>query len=403
MSDEQKPSWLDSVMAATTEAETPRSFIRWAALASISAVVADRVYLDKFYYRLYPNIYVLLIAESGLRKGFAAALAKTLVSIVDVTRVISGRNSIEAIIKDLATTVTRPKRVPITKAHCFIISGELSTTFIENPFTFTILTDLHDGHYHSEGWKYTLKSSGVESLKDISVTMLGAINPPLFQAMISKKDVTGGFIARTIIVRETKRSLKNPLTKAPKKMLDFGELLGHLKSISEVSGKFNWDPEAATFFEKWYESYDPESINDETGTANRIHDQITKVAMLLSLAEGTDLIIRTSHLQEAMNLLEFAVKTAGGITRGQGLTDFGPKIKIVLDEITKAESKKIKRSILLHKYWSDMTSIDLDVIISTLEQSKAIRVVKADGGKDEIYIATDLLLSDLELFSRKPS
>jgi hypothetical protein len=388
-------------MESTAEAETPRSFVRWAALSSIAAVVADRVYLDKFYYKLYPNIYVLLVADSGLRKGFATALAKTLVSLTDVTRVISGRNSIEAVVKTLATTVTRPKRPPLTKAHGFITSGELSTTFIENPFTFTILMDLHDGHYHKEGWDNTLKSSGVEELKNVSVNMLGAINPVLFKAMISKKDVTGGFIARTIIVEETQRACKNSLIRAPKKTLDINELLTHLKTLSTLEGQFVWDPATADYFDEWYQSFNPEKMKDETGTANRIHDQILKVAMILSLAESTELILHKRHIDSAMKLLEKAIRTAGNIGKGQGgLTEFGPKIKLVLDELTKDENHKVRRSYLLRKYWSDMTSPELDVIIITLEQSKAISVKKLGEGRDEVYVATPTLLADLAAFQK---
>jgi hypothetical protein len=392
-------SWIDQVMAATAEAETPRSFVKWAALSAISAVVADRVYLDKFYYKLYPNIYVLLIADSGLRKGFAASLAKLLVSKIDNTRVISGRNSIEAIIKDLSTTVTRPKRAPLTKAHGFIVSGELSTTFIDNPFTFTILTDLHDGHYHSEGWKVTLKSTGVEQLKDISVTMLGAVNPPLFKSMITQKDVTGGFVARCIIVEEKRRALKNALTRAPVVSLNIEELLKHLQEISEVTGQFVWEEEARDFFESWYNKYNPEELSDETGTANRIHDQILKVAMLLSLSESKELVLCIHHITDAMELLNHATATASSIGKGQGLTDFGPKIKLVLEELYNSKEHRVTRSLLLRKYWGDFTSHELDVIVDTLEKAGGIRVDKR-GPRDFLYVASQRLLEDMEVRQR---
>lgn len=343
----------------------------------------------------------MLVADSGLRKGFAASLAKTLVSLADCTRVISGRNSIEAIIKTLATTVTRPKRTPLTKAHGFVVSGELSTTFIENPFTFTILMDLFDGHYHKEGWENTLKSTGVEELKNISVNMLGAINPVLFKSMLQKKDVTGGFIARTVIIEENERSCINSLIKPPKKTLDIMGLAEHLKKLSTLEGQFVWDPETAEHFDKWYVGFNPAKMKDETGTARRIHDQITKVAMLLALAEGTELVLHKRHIDGAMMLLERVIRTAGNIGKGQGgLTDFGPKIKLVLDEITKAEGHKVKRSHILRKYWSDMTSPELDVIVITLEQSKAICIKKLAEGRDELYTATPTLLADLEAFSK---
>lgn len=389
-------NWVDSVMEATAEAESPRAFIRWAALSSIAAVVADRVYLDKFYYKLYPNVYVLLVAKSGLRKGFPAALAKTLVSLVDNTRVISGRNSIQAIIKDLATTVTKPKKAPLTKAHGFIVSGELSTTFIEDPQTLTILTDLHDGHYHTEGWKNTLKGTGVESLKDISLSLLGAINQTHFKDMVKRKDITGGFIARTIIVEETQRALKNPLIVAPKNLLDVQKLVDYLRKLGDINGAFTWEAEAADFYGEWYKTFEPESLEDDTGTANRIHDQILKVAMLLSLARCPELILRRSDIEEAMTLLEKAIETATGVMKGQGESDFGPKIKIVLDELDSREGHTITRSELLRKHWGDFTSIELSIIIGTLEQAKAITVMTK--GKDEHYRATKKLLDEIEAF-----
>ena len=389
-------SWIDDVMAATAESESPRAFLKWAALASIAAVVKDQIYLDKFYYKLYPNIYVLLVAKSGLRKGFPVALAKTLVTIVDNTRVISGRNSIQAIVRDLSTTITKPKCAPLTKAHGFIVSGELSTTFVEDPVVLTILTDLYDGHYHTEGWKNTLKGTGVDSLKDISVNLLGAINQVHFKDMVHHKDITGGFIARTIIVEETKRALKNPLIKAPKKALDVAELIGYLKEISKIEGAFKWSTGAAKYYEDWYATFNPEELEDDTGTANRIHDQILKVAMLISLARDTILILEQQDIEDAMDLLSGAIQAASGIGRGGGESDFSPKVRIVIDELTARKGNKILRSELLRRHWGDFTSIELTVIVITLEQAKAITIKQKP--KDELYIATSLLMEQMEAF-----
>ncbi|KKN65783.1 hypothetical protein LCGC14_0478280 [marine sediment metagenome] len=389
-------NWIDDVMDATLEAESPRSFVRWAALCAISAVMTDRVYLDKHYYKLFPNIYVLLVAKSGLRKSFPPMLAKALVKVVDNTRVISGRNSIQAIIHELSTTVTKPKQSPLVKAHGFIVTGELSTTFIEDPQTLTILMDLYDGHYHQDGWDYTLKGTGKESLKDIAVTLLGAINPPHFKDMVHSKDITGGFIARTIIVEESRRALKNPLIDAPKQRLDTAELVRYLVELSKVEGEFKWSDDAAEFYREWYKTFNPEDMEDDTGTANRIHDQILKVAMLLSLARDTELIYLKEDIQEAMDLLESAIKTAASATRGHGESDFSPKVRIVLEELESSPDHKVKRSELLIKHWGDFTAAELSIVIQTLEGAKA--VTARTVGKDELYTATDTLLDVIEAF-----
>ena len=389
-------TWIDNVMDATAESECPRSFIKWSALCAISAIMTDRVYLDKHYYHLFPNIYVLLVAKSGLRKSFAPELAKRLVKIVDNTRVISGRNSIQAIIHELSMTVTKPKQSPLVKAHGFIATGELSTTFIEDPQTLSILMDLYDSHYHQQGWDYTLKGTGKESLKDISITLLGAINPPHFKDMVHAKDITGGFIARCIIIEESKRALKNPLIVAPKQKLDTAELVRYLTDLSKVEGEFKWSDEAAKFFSEWYMTFNPEDLDDETGTANRIHDQILKVAMLLSLARDKELVYLKQDIKEAMNLLESAIKTATSATRGHGEADFSPKVRIVFYELEAHPDHKVKRSELLQKHWGDFTAAELQIVIQTLEGAKAL--TSRTVGKDEVYTATEIMLKVFESF-----
>jgi hypothetical protein len=126
-------NWLEEILRGTEEAESPRTFFFWSALAAVSAVVKNKVYLDRYFYKLYPNVYVLLVAASGLRKGIPIAMAKALVKEVDNTRVISGRNSVQGIIKDLSITVTSPGKPPLRDACGFIVSGEFSTVDITTP------------------------------------------------------------------------------------------------------------------------------------------------------------------------------------------------------------------------------------------------------------------------------
>jgi hypothetical protein len=86
-------SWVEHIVEEHKEFESPLSFWRWAALAAISAVVKDSVWINRgTMYDLYPNIYVMFHAESGLKKGPPVALAKKLVKEVNNTRIISVRS-----------------------------------------------------------------------------------------------------------------------------------------------------------------------------------------------------------------------------------------------------------------------------------------------------------------------
>src|SRR5207245_598351 len=97
-------NWLTGLINQHAEMETPSTFWRWAALVSISAVMKDQVWLSRGgAYNLYPNIYCILYADSGMKKGPATSLAKKLVKEVNSTKIISGRSSIQGIMKRLGT------------------------------------------------------------------------------------------------------------------------------------------------------------------------------------------------------------------------------------------------------------------------------------------------------------
>ena len=70
--------WLDELVTQHSEFESPLNFWRWSGLASIAAVVKDKVWMPRYLYNLYPNIYVMLHAESGLKKGPPVSMANKL-------------------------------------------------------------------------------------------------------------------------------------------------------------------------------------------------------------------------------------------------------------------------------------------------------------------------------------
>ena len=72
-------NWLDLWMELLHEAETPKNFIYWSGLSDIAGIVRDKVYLRKRLYQLYPNLFVMMIGKSGLKKSFPVSKAKELV------------------------------------------------------------------------------------------------------------------------------------------------------------------------------------------------------------------------------------------------------------------------------------------------------------------------------------
>ncbi len=388
--------WIDDVLKAVDAVETPRSYLRWACLVAISSVVRDNVYLKKQgVYQLYPNIYVLLVGASGLKKSFATNLAKNLVKRVDCTRLIAGRSSIQGIVQDLSLAVTKPGRPPLVKAHGAVINDEFSASLVEDPKTFDILTALYDRHYNDE-WKNMLKQ-GTETLKDVYVTFFSATTPDKFNEMVGIADIRGGFIARTVIVKEMKRAKKNALVDDGGEEVDYAKLAEHLVSISKLSGPFTWVEEARTAFKKWYYELDPES--DETGVLNRIHDTVLKVTMLLSLSRGTDMLLTLEDLEGSMSLLANYMHDVKEVTGGVGKSEFAPKIAQFLKVLTESPEKSVTKATMQRKCWKDFNVYEMDVVVETLITAKAI--TKEQNGSNIVFKATKQLLNDYQYILKK--
>src|SRR5882724_4713958 len=101
-------NWINEILQQHSELESPSSFYFWSSLATISAIVKDNIWINRYIHNLYPNIYVMLHADSGLKKGPSISAAKQMVTMVNNTRIISGRSSIQAILKEMGTAQTAP-------------------------------------------------------------------------------------------------------------------------------------------------------------------------------------------------------------------------------------------------------------------------------------------------------
>src|SRR5215469_9392139 len=296
-------NWLTEVVESFSESEAPRSFWYWSALCAISAVVKDNIFFDKFYYKLYPNIYVLLYADSGLKKGPPINFAHQLVKQVNNTRIINGRSSIQGILKKLGTAETKPGG-HILKSSCgFICSSELASSLVEDKAALTIMTDLYDRNYRAGDWESLLKMESF-SLHDPTVTLFGGINEAHSMEFFTRKDVQGGFFARTFIIHESQAQTVNSLMFQPKVIPDVPKLSNYLKQLAQFKGEILMSEDNRKHFDIYYrnlrEMMRVQHIKDPTGTLNRFDDSILKTAILIALGRHESLTIEREDIDEAI-------------------------------------------------------------------------------------------------------
>lgn len=376
------PNWIDKLIKATEEAETPVSYIYWSGVATISAVIGPNVWINRRgVYKLSPNLFIMLIGESGLGKGLPINISKQLVTKVGSTRVISGRNTIQAIVQELGRTETNEKTgIPAFKdARGYIVSGELSTLLQEDKAALPILTELYDTHFN-EDWKNTTKNSGKDKLDKVNVTLFAGSTPEHFQNVVPETDVKGGFVGRLLTVYAEKRSKINALEDTENEyQFPYEELLEHLRVISLVRGPFQYSPEGKVEWKRWYHEIRGREIHDPTGAVNRLPDNVLKVAMCLSMGDDIDKVIHKKHLEESIEKCMELTIDSRKLTEGKGKSPLGEQTKLVLEVLFRAENHMLTKSHILRRYYGQFDVHDLDKIISTLESADFIECSMVGG------------------------
>ena len=369
-------TWIDKLLSATEESESPRDYYFWAGMAALSAVSANNVYLDRYFYKLWPNVYVILVGRSGLRKGPPIALAKILVEAVENTRVFAGRSSIEAIIAELATARTSQNgHAPITDARGFLVSSEFASFIIQNDSALTILTDLYDRNYYEKEWGYLTRAGGKQSLKEPYLTLLGASNETHFKEVIPQNALGGGFVARTFIIYADKKARSNSLTEKPKNSGVGSELVQYLKAVGQLRGQFEWTIEAKTAYDAWYKEFDAIEFEDDTGTLERFGDSVLKVALLLSLSRGLTLKITDSDIREAIEHCNAFVPGSKKVALGAaGHSASREGTAVVLRHLLEVQGHATSKTKLLQRFWGHFNADELKIIVDSLVVAKAVSI-----------------------------
>lgn len=379
--------WVNELVSQHEELESPKNFWKWSFLAAISAVVKDSIWIPRGgVFNTYPNIFVMLHAESGLKKGPPVNAAKKLVNKVGNTRVISGRGSIQGMLKKIAEGKSSPGGKVISGSTAFICSSELTSSIVEDKAAIKILTDLFDRSYNEGNWESLLKQD-VESfvLKSPTVTMLSATNEAMSEDFLSKAAIQGGFVGRTFIIYEKMSPVVNSLIFPLKSTPNYDLAANYLVLLSQLKGafsplasneesdiynrevkKFNrsiWFSETGFIYDQWYEDFCSQrkvsEIKDETGTLNRFGDAVLKVAMLLSLSKHPSLNILPLAMHEAIEECEKLLGNSRRTTMGKnGISNVATFKHMIIMELLTRETHQISHDMLLKKTWMHYSSME---------------------------------------------
>lgn len=296
--------WLSTYIDYTKEQESPDLFHLWVGISVIAATLGRNVFLDRGYYTLFPNMYIVLIAPSGkCRKTTAGDIGMNIFSDAGGS-VIRDKVTPRALTQYLADQIEIKDKVAYGDSRGYIYASEFSE-FLSQDASQSGLIKLITGIYGCpEKWEYRTATQGRDFLYNVCVNILGCSVPDwmMTDAMV------GGLAARMIFAAQLDTPRRRATPKVTEKMKKQREgLVEMLKKLAQVKMELQLSPQAEKFYEEWYE--DKEGALDErfASFVEREHDHMLKIAMVVSASRGDMFrsnIISQEHLNDAIVILD---------------------------------------------------------------------------------------------------
>lgn len=314
-------NWIDSYLIFTKGQESPEVFKRWSAIWALSVVLGRKVYVDRTFFKLYPNFYIILVAESAAEfKSTSLRIAKSLFNELTpdkpfiLPEEITPASMIDQVVrfrdKNVLNCSYYPKDEKLRPVSYFnMYSSELRRFLGEkdaNPKLISLMTDLYDcDDSCNKGTIYR----GLEYCVNVYATLGSATVLSWLKSCLSKDQMTGGFANRVTWVLSSDRAepIAHPFISDESKNIRI-DLIHDLHKIRSIDGEYKWSKEAWKWYKGWYNNYRtviiPEAPIFLEHYLGRRHTNLIKLSMILTAARTDSLLIELEDFELADDMLK---------------------------------------------------------------------------------------------------
>lgn len=380
-----KPGWLRTYLDYTSGHEAPEDFHIWVGLTVLSSVVRRKVWFDNHFYRLYPNLYTILVSPPGVGKKTTAINIgiELLRAASSDCRIINEKVTPEALVDVLSKPTEKRTASGGVKAEvesqALLVAPEL-TVFLGreqyNEGLIILLTRLYDC---PNTFDTSTVSRGTKKLENLWASLLGATTPSEISKAIPASATGGGFTSRIHLIQRESSPRFFPFA-IPNDPLVREALINQLRAIDSASGPFTFSDGANKWYTDYYrihkEGFEKGML--QGANAERQPDHIVKLAMLMSLAEGAGMEFSEDMLQRAFNILYASMQGTKEVLRMIDSSERGKAAQITLDAI-KQLGGVVDRSRLTRKLYRKLDGRELNMALDTLVDGNLITKFRKEG------------------------
>lgn len=371
-------NWLDAFMEFTNNSEPHELFRKWTGVSTMAAALQRKCYLEWGTLTFYPNMYVVLVAPPGKRKGTAMAPGSSLLRDLGV-KLSAEAITREALIRELRNsnnTAIEPETGKMELHSSLTVFSEELTVFLGYN-NYQLMSDLSNWYDCPKVWTYRTKTQGTDNIIGVFLNMLGATTPQLLHSTLPLDAIGGGLTTRIIFVYSEKKGKIVPLpflTKSEKELWESLRL--DLEKIHMMAGSFKFTEGMLDRWVDWYTEQDENPpFKDEKlgGYLERRPAHAMKLSIVMSASRNDSMILTTDDLNRSIELLEKTEVNMPKVFSGVGRSPIAVILPKVMAYI--ATRKEVTLAELLQTFSADVDRFILeDKVIRTLEASNFVTV-----------------------------
>src|SRR6266576_1941022 len=235
----------------TAHSEAPLAYHLFSALVGVGATVNRRIWFNMEYYRVYPNMGVIILGPLEIKKTSAANIMVGMLTELELTKIYSEKLTPEQLVeamKDMAQGLIYAPEMAVFLGRQRYMEGivPLITRFMDCP----------------DVWSSETIMRGKKVLRDVAISSLMCSTLDWFISNTSEDVVSGGFIARNIIVAQDSSPRLEPIPR-PGNTLVRQALVNDLVRIHSLEGELTLTPACAERYDSWYREQKSESNSAE--------------------------------------------------------------------------------------------------------------------------------------------
>jgi hypothetical protein len=367
-------------------------------------MLGRNVWLDRGYYMLYPNMYVVLVSPSGrCRKTTACDIGVDIVRTVnynlekggnktDQVSVLMEKITPQALTQFMANQILVVDHKPEGQSRALIYASELSVFLGKEAAQTGLLALLTSLYGCPNVWEYHTKTQGKDYLFNVWLGILGATAPEWLIQGIPYDAIGGGLTARIIFVCQTETPRKNPSPKVTNGMRKVKEsLIEGLEKISQIKGQLSLSQGAEELYATWYTEREIPSDERLASFYEREHDHMLKVAILLAASSGElfrSNVISSATIQESIMTIEKVKEYMSFAYSGIGEHESAKGYDRILQQI-RDMGGEAEHSTLLRRNWYHYDSEGFKKVIDLLMETNRIRMRVSKTGKKSYLIVRE--------------